>query len=111
MKILLDLLQAINETKDHFEKDILRNGQSFKGVEPLDSRTVTLTQSGDSEKEISFVIKTSSDSPFFKKLTTFLRPFAKEIFWFQRAHPTLSKLCPGQIHNFYLGLVFSLLLH
>lgn len=55
-----------------------------------------MTQSRGSEKEISFVIKTSSDSPFFKKLTTFLRPFTKEIFWFQQACPTLTKLCPGR---------------
>ena len=79
--------------------------------EELFFRTVKVRLSDGTEKPISFVIKTTNDSPLFKKLATFVRPFAKEIFWFQRAHPTLSKLCPGQIHNFYLGLVFSLLLH
>lgn len=41
------------------------------------------------------MIKTTNDSTLMKNISVLLRPFAKEIFWFKRAHPALSKICPG----------------
>jgi hypothetical protein len=58
-------------------------------------RVVTIVQNGGQEREVSFVIKTSNESSLFKRFSSLLRPFAKEIFWFKQAHPELTKLCPG----------------
>jgi hypothetical protein len=57
---------------------------------------VTVNQSG-LERQISFVVKTSAQQSFQKRVSSLLRPFAKEIFWYNKAHPILTKLYPGNL--------------
>lgn len=60
----------------------------------ITSISVSFKHGDGSESQINFVTKTTIESVFFKRMSTFIRAFAKEIFWFKRGLPTLVKVCP-----------------
>lgn len=68
-------------TNENYSSDITGINVSFK--------------TGDgTETTLSLVIKTTLEIAFIKRLSTFVRQFAKEIFWYKRGLPTLEKVCP-----------------
>jgi hypothetical protein len=83
--------QALKVTQVSEQEKFLAENENF--VSDIKRWDVTVTQQ-EIERQISFVIKTSSQGSFQKKCSTLWRPFAKELFWLKRGHPTLSKLCP-----------------
>jgi hypothetical protein len=48
----------------------------------------------ESPSEISIVVKASLRTIFVKLLSSIARPFVREVFWFEVAHPQLKKLFP-----------------
>ena len=83
-----DLLVTETTSLDEF----LGDNDNF--ASEIKSWSVTVTSKDSSSNRISFVIKSSTESPLLKRFTTFVRPFAKELFWYRKVLPALTDLCP-----------------
>jgi len=60
----------------------------------ITSINVTVKHTDGSERQLSLVTKATTEAALFKRISTFIRGFAKETFWFKRGLPTLVKVNP-----------------
>ena len=71
------------------------------------SRNVAIAKDGQPSHEISIIIKFTFESHFMKRFSAINRIFARELFWFKKILPALTKLCPG-FDPLYLYVRFAI---